>query len=339
MSIYNINGNPVSILYGADGRSIENAYDIEGVEVFSAKYKIGNVASYFRESTLSVSAELNALSDEWHSFIFITDPHGYGNKNHSQAIGLYLLDNAPVDFLALGGDYFAGAYSEDEYNSYMAQLLNSKKMGNIYAILGNHDAGWQSFDPQQCEQAIYDDFLKDKLNVHGNLTENYYYYDDVDSKVRYMFINTSCTAIYKVGDTQISWITQNVVLPDSTWSLWVIGHVPLNRLGGLLSVSEPENDGGAVVSAILNCNGSIIGYLCGHEHIDYQYYDGDLYHTTLQCDRFENRNYYDGISVIDRVAGTVSEQAVTVVSFNTKTRNVVFRRIGCTRNAVLNYSY
>jgi hypothetical protein len=49
--------------------------------------------------------------------------------------------------------------------------------------------------------------------------------------------------------------------------------------------------------------------------------------------------YYPGISVTDRVTGTISEQAVSVVSINTTTKDVVIRRIGAGRNQTLSYNY
>ena len=56
---------------------------------------------------------------------------------------------------------------------------------------------------------------------------------------------------------------------------------------------------------------------------------------TMLCDKFENVNYYDGISVTNRVADTITEQAVSVLSFNFKQRRVVLRRIGAGWSSVL----
>lgn len=336
--IYNVSGTGLSECYDIDGTNLEYAYDVDGTEVFSGGgYSIENVISYLREPTLSVAAEIKGLSCDWQSFVHIPDPHGDGNQQHSQAIGLYLIDNTPSKFIVLGGDYFAGAYKDTEYHRYMDPLINSEMVDKIYPILGNHDAGWQSFDPDTCKQALYDDFLKDKSNISGSLTDNYYYFDDAETKTRFMLINTSDVGLARVGDTQLAWIEQNVVLPDSSWSLWVIGHFTLNTMGGI--TYENEDNGADVVSAILNCNGTIVGYLCGHQHIDLLYDDGNVHHTTLICDRMSNTNWYPGISVIDRDVGTASEQAVSVISFNTKTKDVVIRRIGAGRQNTLSYNY
>lgn len=337
MSVYDIAGNALGSVYGVDGTTLEKAYDIDGAEIFSSdKYSIENVQTYFREPTLSVSNAINGLSDDWQSFVFITDTHGSGNKQHSQAIGLYLLDNAPVSMICLGGDYSVSSWSKTEYDTYMAPYLNSGMVDKIYALFGNHET--YGGGTTEAKQSIYNDFLKDKPHLVGQMANNYYYFDDSVRKIRYVFLNTSDGGSqYVMSASQISWISQNVVLPSSEWSLVVFGHVTLNDMG--IPTYSNESNGADVVSAISNCNGTIIGYICGHQHIDTIYNDGSMTHVTLQCDKFENTNYYSGVSVTDRVAGTVSEQAVSVISFNTKTKQVVIRRIGAGRNQTMSYSY
>lgn len=348
MSIYSKNGAELNACYSVSGEALDKAYNVHGVEIFSAvppapeRYSINNVVSYFRDRTLAVSEELNGLSSDWQSFVFITDPHGNGNKKHSQAIALYLLDNTPAKFIVLNGDYFGYAFTESEYTSYMNKFLTSGLMDNIYALVGNHEGGvggsstWNTFAPSTMRQRIYNDFLQDKENLMGSVENIYFYFDDSEKKIRYMFINTTDEDFLSVGATQLSWIGQNVILPDSTWSLLVIGHVPISAMG--LGFWQP-NSVRAVKTSMLQSNGSIIGYLCGHEHCDYLYNNGSFEEVTIICDKFENIDYYPGVSVTDRVAGTVTEQAVSVVSINTNTKQVVIRRIGAGRNQTMSYSY
>jgi hypothetical protein len=76
------------------------------------------------------------------------------------------------------------------------------------------------------------------------------------------------------------------VLPSSEWSLVVIGHVNLAVMGGV--TYSNESNGSNVISAINSCNGSIVGYICGHQHVDITEEIGCFQHTTLICDKFEN---------------------------------------------------
>lgn len=312
-----------------------SAFDLNGNVVFSA-YSIDNVESYFRQATLDTSDEVNALSDDWQSFVFITDPHGNGNKQHSQAIGLYLLANTKAFMLVLGGDYSILDWSKTEYETYTGPFTESAYIKDIYAVFGNHEKlGGNEAEAKSC---IYNDFLRDKTGLSGNLQENYYCFDVEKTKTRYVFLNTSNgNHQYRMAAAQISWLAQKAILPDSDWSLVVIGHVSLAVMGGV--TEENELNGTDVIDAIENCNGTIVGYICGHQHCDITELIGTFHHTTLICDKFENSNYYPGISVTDRVTGTISEQAVSVVSINTTTKDVVIRRIGAGRNQTLSYNY
>ena len=335
--MYDIDGNTIESAYSVSGDVLGDAYDIDGNKL--GKYDISNVASYFQTETLSVASDINALSDDWQSFVFITDPHGNGNKNHSQAIGLYLLDNTKASMIVLGGDYSVGYWSSaTEYSNYVSAFLNSGLVNNIYAIYGNHERPSSDSVTTSAKQYIYNDFLKDKNNITGVLTDNYYYFDDTQKKMRYMFLNTSDGSDqYTMSSGQLEWIAENVVMPSSEWSLVVIGHVNLVKMANVTTANQ--TNGSSIVSAIENCNGTIVGYFCGHQHIDYTEKIGNFQYTTMLCDKFENTNYYNGISVTDRVSGTDSEQAVSVISINTSTKNVVVRRIGAGRQRTMSYSY
>lgn len=347
MSIYNVSGSALSACYDDSGDGLAVAYDINGTQVFSSGYSINNVVSYYREPTLDVCDDVNELSDDWQTFVHITDPHGSGDNQHSQAIAMYVLDNTPANFLVLGGDYVNWYWEKSQWDTYVAPFIENGFDDRVLAVLGNHELiynidGIVTGDGAEAKQAIYDDFLKDKSYLIGNTARTYYYFDDTIRKIRYMFINTSdvpdgsTSGAIGMTDAQLAWIAEYVVMPDSSWSLLVIGHVTLNTMGG---ITYSNIDRGIASTIAQNCNGSIIGYICGHQHIDLLYNDGNMEHATLMCDLFSNTNYYDGISVTDRVAGTVSEQAVSVISFNTKTKDVVIRRIGAGRQSTFSYNY
>lgn len=338
MSIYNKNGTVILAAYNKTGNLLAQAFDKNGDSVFPdtpGKYGIDNVVEYFRTDTLSVASEIDSLSDDWTNFVFVTDTHGSANKQHSQAIALYLLDNTNAEMIVLNGDYSASDWSKTQYDAYMKPFLDSGLSGKIYATMGNHET--YGGGTAEAKQSIYNDFLADKTNIIGSPQDIYYYFDDSQNKIRYMFINTSEGGETSMTATHRTWIANNVVLPASDWSLLVIGHVNLLKMANVTYMNE--SNGAAIVTAIENCNGTIIGYLCGHQHIDYSEKLGNFQHTTITCDRFENSNYYDGISITNRVAGTNTEQSVSVVSINPKTRNVVIRRVGAGRNMPISYLY
>ena len=339
MALYNISGVPINSIYGIAGNPITNVYNINGISIqtiISEKYSIQNIATYFRNSVELIENKINALStDDWESFIFITDIHGNGNKQHSQAIALYLLDNTNCSMIVLGGDYSLSSWNKTEFEKYMDVFKNSGLSRNIYALFGNHETYPGGAGTAEAKSQIYKYFLNNKIQTIGSLANIYYYIDNYDKKIRYMFLNTSDgDSQYIMSNTQIEWIQNNVILPDNTWSLLVFGHVNLNNFDITSNTMTTSTEGNAanIISAINNCNGTIIGYICGHQHIDVTKKVGNFQHTTLQCDKLETIDYYNGISFIDRSIGNITEQAVSIISINQKTKQVIIRRVGAARN-------
>ena len=320
MAVYDITGSELTAVFDTSGEGITAAYDIDGNEiVIRTPTDITEVVSYYRTDVLAMQQTISGLSDEWENLIFITDPHGTSNEQHSQAIAMYLLSNTPnISKIILNGDYVSDSWDLSEYTTYTTPFLESSLMPYIIATVGNHDVGKDA--------VVYADFLADKSNLNGVPQGGYFYYDIPSKKLRMMFINTSSNGWLTISQTQLNWIAQNVILPDSTWNLAVFGHVNVDDVGGVCY--QNLTNASALISAIGACNGHIVGYFCGHQHIDDTRNIGDFQQTTLLCDRFENRNYYNGLSVTNRVEGTVTEQAVSIISINTTTKNVVVRRIG-----------
>lgn len=340
MPMYKLSGVKAYQMWDNQSTEENYSYDIEGnLLINNSEYGIENVVDYYRQPLLSMCSEISALSSDWQNFVFLTDTHGSANKQHSQAMAIYMLEHVPnIDFIHLNGDYSNDSFDVAQYETYMHPFLFRKTALKTYAAFGNHETyGNQS---ALSMPSIARDFLFPKDDVTGNLDRIYYYFDNVPKKTRYLIINTSDSSAYSVSVVQRAWIEENVILPDTDWHLVVMGHVNLWDCGGI--TTQNENGAANIINAILNTNGNLVGYICGHQHIDFVGNTGQIWQTTLMCDRFENTNYYQGYSYTERVADTVNEQALSVVSINTKTRNVVVRRIGAGWQAIvesLHYTY
>lgn len=347
--LYDITGSVLSHIYDVEGSELTYGYDVEGALVYDnapvepepepepptpvpvptptptqTQYAISNVVDYYRASTEALASTLNGLSSSWQSFVFIPDIHSKSNRKHSQAIAMYLADNTPANMIVLGGDYCKDGWNKNEYTQYVKPFLDSGFRANIFPLVGNHEVIGGNIN--DAKKTLFSDFLSGKTNVHGSPSNGYYYVDDKSLKIRYMFLNTSDGGYQVVGDTQLAWIRNNVSMPDNTWHLVVLGHVNLDDLGGItdMNLENPAE----VISNILVTNGVIVGYFCGHQHIDDCRSIGSLYQTIMLNDKLENIEYYSDLSVTNRVAGTTTEQAVSVVSINRSTRTVIVRRIG-----------
>lgn len=319
-----------------DNQSVEQdyAYDIDGnLLIDNTDYGIENVVDYYRQPLLDMCSEISALSSDWQNVIFLTDTHGSANKQHSQAMAIYMSEHVPnIDFIHLNGDFSNDTFDMTQYQTFMSPFLSRKTANRTYAAHGNHETyGSQA---SLAMPQIAEDFLLPKDNIHGNLTHNYYYFDNVAKKTRWMIINTSEYSAFSITSEQLKWIRQNVILPDTDWHLIVMGHVNLWDCGGI--TTQNESGASSIIDAFLSTNGTFVGYVCGHQHIDFVGNTGQIWQATLMCDRFENTNYYDGYSYTQRVANSINEQALSVLSLNTKTRNVVIRRIGAGWTDIIN---
>lgn len=336
MAVYDIAGNPLSNNYGVSGELITTAFDVNGNVVSGEAYSLDNVVSYYRNETSAVAEEIKALNSDWQSFVFLTDIHSSSNQQHSQDIALYLLLNTPCSMIVLNGDFCYMEFYASEYNAYMDKLKPYRS--RIYPTFGNHEAysGGDGF--ATAYERVYLDWIYGKNEIQSpNKGRIYYYIDNVPKKTRYVFINTSDGGNQTVPSAQLSWLETALTLPDSTWTAVVIGHVNIDDLGGMTSLNCGNGD--EVKASIATCNGNLVGYICGHQHIDDTRNVGDFQQTTLLCDMLDNRNSYSGYSLTDREAGTTSEQAVSVISINTTTKDVVIRRIGAGRSRTLSYNY
>lgn len=336
MALYDYQGEFISVVYDVDGEQLQAAYNVDGEIASGEAYSIENVASYYRTTVQEIAEDIKELGNEWQSFVFITDPHSSDNQQHSQDIALYMLLNTPCDKIILNGDFCHMDFYTTEYNTYMDKLKPYRD--KVYATFGNHEAysGGDGF--ATAYERVYLDWIYNKDEIQStNKSRIYYYVDNVPKKTRYVFINTSDGGNQTVPSTQLSWLENVLTFDDPTWTAVVIGHVNIDDLGGMTTLNCGNGDD--VKEVIARCNGNLAGYICGHQHIDDTRSVGDFQHTTLMCDMLDSRNTYNGYSLTDRQSGTVSEQAVSIISINTTTKDVVIRRIGAGRNQTLSYNY
>ena len=288
------------------------------------------VVNYYRNATDAVIRKINALGSGWESFIVLTDTHGSYNKQHSQNIVRQIIEETDIKAFWLGDtnsvlwEGSGQSYGGEEYNTFAEQLRPCSN--KVYFALGNHDrAAWDGLDYNDIK-IIYNDFIASK-DVTGNKERYYYYFDIPDKKLRYVVLNTSesTTDYHRMSATQLEWIKTAVTLPASNWAVVVLGHLDIDPN---TFCEDGSDDGATIISNINTCNGRVVGYFCGHQHLDLITNTGRFRQITLMCDKFSNIVYYPDYQIPERIANTDSEQALTVIHVNTSTRRVEFTRIG-----------
>lgn len=299
--------------------------------------ELTDIVSYYQEPTQTVVNEINSLnSTEYISFVVLSDIHMDQNSGNSQNVVRYILKNTNIDKFFFLGDISLGSPSSHEYEAGMRTFIDNCR-DKLYFAYGNHDCPWDGVAEVSID-TMYNDMLAGRSNIVGNPQNMYYYFDDTAKKVRYVVINTSDGSDENVSTTQLEWLGNAVQLPTSDWKVAIFSHMDINASHTDLKYTVPQAT--QVVEKIKSTNGTIIGFFCGHEHVDdISVVDNSFYQTVFLCDKREQYLGFPNISPPSRTAGTVSEQAVSIVSINTTTGDVTIRRIGAGAGIDRSFNY
>lgn len=305
--------------YDLQGNTLHTVYDIHGNRIYAPdNITINDVVSYYRTPTQEMTEKLNTLSDDYASFAVITDVHLDGNMRNSQNIARYLLKNSRAKKLFLLGDYTGGA----DFEAYATPLLNCAPQ--VFPTLGNHE--W--YGSAQFSE-VYNMFLADKT-LNGS-TQNYYYYiDDAQRKIRYIVINFCETAQDTMREAQFTWLSNAVQLPSADWTIVAMGHYDIDTTWPYgTTATHCSRYSERIRTILLSTNGIFGGWFCGHQHFDrFTNINGEFPHTVLLNDVAWKETSTSITDIPTRKGGTTSEQAVSIISINPKTRHVLIDRIG-----------
>ena len=199
-----------------------------------------------------------------------------------------------------------------------------------------------------------------------------YYIDDISNKVRYIGLNTHCvpyeetengTAKYNkfralnFTQSQFDFLTNEALTDGLTdkWSVVIFGHIYIHEgqndfalMSNLLSAYQNKTtyigtytgtadngyDAVSVDADFTNAKGNLIGYFCGHKHVDEVYSASDVKVILTRCDGAEEN---DSTLKAERVAGTVTEQSFDVFTVNKATRTIYATKIGAGDDREISY--
>ena len=296
----------------ADGLDVATLPDY----YFANSYIQGKVS---RINTLAKDAVGNG-----DAFIFITDEHWTQNAKKSPNLLRYVADNTHIYNVFSGGD--SGEGGSDDFC--VRALAGWGR--NIHHAAGNHD-----FNAGGTPSRLYYMFSMQNNNEEGEPQKQYYYVDNIQAKIRYIFLVSDGTNGY--SDAQLAWFNAAMNV-ESGWGIIIITHYIVSMNWKTDDVSLPSTGNAAnFVSALQNYsgNGEIIAVLQGHWHRDriVTSLSNDFPVILTACDKYAvSTTTIDGTTVQDidvtRTAGTISEQAFDVVIVNRTTKTINLVRIG-----------
>lgn len=281
-------------------------------------FDVSDLPEYWHESMRDALVYTLMLGDEYVHHLVTTDNHYEVNQKKSVTIQRLLFGTGLFSKVLNLGDITDGktegqaAHAIEDYHDNFGD--------NFLFAIGNHD----DFN---LDNSLLLPLVEDNASLHGDVQHFNYYLDDDENKIRYVVVNTP------KSDGGAATAVERVRTAPFGYHVMLLTHYPFysyyNDFWGEDDIREPWNvvgDNGLLQTVLLN-NIPFIGILCGHEHTDgyVDYLDfGLVSQTALSNDSYGQKD----AAPWPKTVGTNTEQAVTIVSVNTKTNDVRFYRIG-----------
>ena len=316
--------------------------------------------SYISEKIIKLNTSVINAGFKTDHFIFITDTHwADNNKMVSPLLVKHLLCLTDYKKVFFGGDYLGGNLSDDEHIG-MAMAMKHKRIvddianyGKVYQIRGNHDFWGYSealIDVNGLDNVEVSNVVMYPLNDNiitnpNNTTKgSYYYMDNKQCKLRYIFIDQfditinihdgdwDNNKVYGISNEEYAWvISQAILTTPSEYKIVFIGHcAPLpyfeiayyysfaNLISGINKKTEVTING--VTYDFTSFTPDVIAFIAGHLHEDeVAYKDGACYITTRA----------DGWA---GAVNTIKEQAFDMYSVGNENETINVERIGYGKN-------
>lgn len=284
---------------------------------------VSELPQYWVDNVKSAIAYTMVLGDGYVHHLVTTDNHYDLNYKKSVVIQKILHGTGLYSKVINIGDVGNGS------ETISAKVLEDyARFGNdLIFALGNHD------DNRGEPSRLYPLIENNSHAVGDDKIHFNYYYDDSDHKIRYIVMNTP-----RGQDTYDYTIEAYNSMPDDYCAI-IVSHYPLIAYsftvdGVEQSASDPTSYGNRLATLELG-HKKIACCICGHEHIDHV---EDLYNIgIIKQITFMNDGYY--WEWVKKEEGTTSENAVTIFSINTTTKDIKIFRIGQTSILPQRYSF
>lgn len=322
---------------------------------------IGEIPSYYENHILSKEYTINNKNLETRnheSFIFVTDYHVKDNANTSIKLIKHIIENSSIKNVVFGGDVPSAFGTEGDLFGQANTFRRLVKkyltpIANVYCVHGNHDF---MINDSGTKILKGDSWEYDYLPLPSSVdTKRLYYSVDVkSSKTRYIILDTFSTVssndyLPYVTREQINWLLEALNVEEG-WRVVVFGHCSINpnvsgyydnmlNVRNILKAYKNKTICNSTVNNITvnhdfsSYNGTLVGYICGHNHKD----ENSTEDGVLTISTTSDAMYSDG--GYERVKGTYSECAFDVFIINYDENKITSVRVGAGNNRNLTFVY
>lgn len=274
------------------------------------------------------------VGDHGDSFVFITDCHLEQNQMHSWGAIKGIQENTNVSRVINGGDFVNDKASKTAiYADYQVYANIARKLKMI-CMLGNHDlnSSWSPPDPIT-KSDFYALLVKPTENMLVTDGKLYFYQDNANQKLRYIYLDTNAPDTAYIDDDQIDWMKARINELETGWTVIIFAHQFYATDGTFPAYDQ----NGTKITAALNsiystCDATIAGVICGHAHEDYVDSTQSYPIIVVTCDSRNQEGGNDG-----RPIGTVNEQAFDVIHIDTTAQKFYCTRIGYGSDRTVSY--
>lgn len=304
----------------------------------SEKVDISDIPSYYYENNYLdnrikvINEAIEECADGCESFFWITDIHWEPefNARKSPLLIKYIASKTGIDKILNGGDT---GNSQVICKNAIAQLRNAIGSNRVYTVTGNHEM-YDASGYEKPFERVADELRSHNTDiVYGDNNKSYFYFDNVESKVRYiglsaygLLVNDDHESCYTAE--QLTWFKNTALNVEKDWAIVIFSHTLYHVNCVLDKLSTSPEGAKDFIDAIDNYNGegTISCVLLGHTHRDRIHIGrtGIPYIITAS-DRLAP--YLDDINV-ERIPGTISEQHFEVVVIDKSKRKIKLFSIG-----------
>ena len=293
-----------------------------GIDIGAEGIDVSSAVEWYRQPIKSALAYVDNLGqDEWVHHVVMADSHydyvAYdsdkpNNYGHSGAICKILMSTGFFDkFIHLGDMTQFG--DADDLNVAIEQVGDLN--GQMLYCVGNHEIAGDN----EIASSLYDAFMSDlsegityPASFDSTTYKNsYYVYKDTEHKIAYFHVPS--WLVDSTAPGLIPWLWEKTAELPEGWTVFFIGHADWYNL---------SNDKKDMMFGFYSLTSLRKGcYLSGHAHTDLLTDRGSFYSVIFDNDACFTEE--------DRVEGTTTEQAVSILSIGTGSNNSVkIYRIG-----------
>lgn len=288
--------------------------------------------NYLDDRVKAINDAIADCADGCETFFWITDIHWESEVNTriSPLLINYIASKTGIDKILNGGDT---GNSQLICKNAIAKLKNAIGSNKVYSVTGNHEmydaSGYE--DPYE---RVADELRSHNTDiVYGDNNKSYFYFDNVEGKVRYIglssygrFINNDHETCYTLE--QLEWFKKKALDVKVGWTIIIFSHTLYHVNCAYEKLSTSPSGAKDFIEAIDNYKGDgvICCVLLGHTHRDRIHIGNTgIPYIITASDRYAS---YQGDINVARIPGTISEQHFEVVVIDKEKREIKLFSIG-----------